>query len=330
MAAFLTMGAAFPGMAQSSTNEGPEYMPVLPQVLDRALQVDPQKGYLVTEVKPDVFVITDGIYQSTFFVTEEGVILVDAPPTFASHIQHAVGEVTEQPIRMIIYSHSHLDHIAGTALLAEAIPGLEIVAEQGVTDYLREKSDTRRPQPTTSFVRARTIKLGSTTLELVKASWHSDEGDVLVYAAEKRLLIAIDTIAAGYVPFMDLDLSSNAHEYMKVFDQLLGYDFDILVPGHLTSLATREDVVESRDYTFDVYRTVKRIHDSTDQMQVMSAAAEKYSWSNKYAIFRTLLDGVIDQCDREIQERWKSKLAGVDVWGSSHCRAMLIYARWDD
>jgi len=26
----------------------------------------------------------------------------------------------------------------------------------------------------------------------------------------------------------------NMHDYLQVFDQLLAYDFDVLVPGHLT------------------------------------------------------------------------------------------------
>jgi len=42
------------------------------------------------------------------------------------------------------------------------------------------------------------------------------------------------------------------------------------------------------------------------------------------------LDGVMGQCAVEIQSRWADKLAGVDVFGASHCRAALIYARWDD
>jgi hypothetical protein len=39
---------------------------------------------------------------------------------------------------------------------------------------------------------------------------------------------------------------------------------------------------------------------------------------------------VIDKCAAEIHGRWIDKLAGVDVFGASHCRAALIYARWDD
>jgi len=316
--------------SEQGQNDPARYVPVLPAVKARALPVDPAKGYLVKQIKPSVFVITDGVYQSAFVTTGQGVILIDAPESFAPRIPQAVAEVTKEPIQQIVYSHTHVDHIGGAGYLVQQIPHLRIVAEQGVTEYLRGKNDRRRPVPTSTFASGRTIVLGSARLEIKRANWHSDEGDLFIYLPNQKVLIAIDTLSAGYVPFMDFDLSSNFHNHLKVFDELLAYDFDVLVPGHLTSLATRDDVRESKDYALDVYRTVKRIHEGTDQMQVMSAAAALYTWDNKYAIFRTLLDGVIDKCDAEIKARWVNTLAGVDIWGSSHCRAALIYARWDD
>ncbi len=308
----------------------PNYVPVLPAVKARALAVDPKKGFLVKEVKPNVYVVTDGIYQSAFVTTGSGVVLFDAPPSFADKLPEAVAEVTREPIRQIVYSHAHLDHIAGAAGLKTKIPGLQILAEEETARFLREKNDPRRPLPTRTFKDQTTLKLGSMTVQLKKGRWHSPEGDLFVYVPGRRFLMAVDTLAAGHVPFMDFDLSTNLHEYLKVFDRLLAYDFDVLVPGHLTYLADRTDVQMSKDYALDVYKTVRRIHDGTDQMKVMSAAAKKYSWDNKFAVFRTLLDGVVDQCATEIQGRWIDKLAGVDVFGASHCRAALIYARWDD
>jgi len=308
----------------------PHYVPVLPAVKARAMAVDPSKGFLVKEVKPNVYVVTDGIYQSAFVTTGKGVVLFDAPPSFADKLPAAVAEVTPEPIRQLVYSHAHLDHIAGAGGLKKAVKGLQIWAEEDTARFLREKNDPRRPLPTHTFKKQTTLKLGSMTVELKKGHWHSPEGDLFVYVPSRRFLMAIDTLAAGHVPFMDFDLSTNMHEYLKVFDQLLTYDFDVLVPGHLTYLADRQDVQMTKDYAQDVYKTVKRIHDGTDQMGVMSQAAQKYSWDNKFAIFRTLLDGVVAQCATEIQGRWIDKLAGVDVFGASHCRAALIYARWDD
>lgn len=327
----LALGLSFNASSQAQeADKLPNYVPVLPQIKARALAVDPQKGYLVKQVKPNVYVMTDGIYQSVFVTTGKGVILFDAPESFAQHIVKAVTETTNEPIVQLVYSHAHLDHIAGAGLLVKQLPKLTIVAEADTAAFLREKKDPRRPVPTSTFKSQHTLKLGTMTVELKKGQWHSPEGDLFVYLPERKFLIAIDTLAAGHVPFMDFDLSTNMHAYLKVFDQLMAYDFDVLVPGHLTYLADRQDVQMSKDYALDVYKTVKRIHDGTDQMKVMSTAAQKYSWDNKFAILHTLLDGVIEQCAAEVQGRWIDKLAGVDVFGPSHCRAALIYARWDD
>ena len=61
----LTVGLSFTTASQAQeADKLPNYVPVLPQIKARALAVDPQKGILVKQVKPDVYVITDGIYQS--------------------------------------------------------------------------------------------------------------------------------------------------------------------------------------------------------------------------------------------------------------------------
>ncbi len=305
------------------------FVPVLPNVKERMLPVDYAKGYLVKEIKPEVFIITDGAYQSMFVTTGNGVILFDAPPSLAQHIKKAVAEVTKEPIRKIIYSHTHVDHTAGVELLKD-IPNLEIIAEKAVADFLFEMKDPRRLLPTKTFINQTKIKYGTAEIELKRANYHSNEGELLIYLPKKKVLMAIDTFAPGYVPFMNFDLTMNMHAYLKMFDQLLAYDFDVLVPGHLTSLGNRQDVIDNKNYALDVYQTVKRIHNSADQNKLAMEIISKYGADNKFLIFKHILDSVIEDSYREIRERWVSKLAGVDVYGESHVRTMLVYVRWDD
>jgi glyoxylase-like metal-dependent hydrolase (beta-lactamase superfamily II) len=327
----LAVSLPFSGASHAQEADSlPNFVPVLPQVKAKALPVDPQKGYLVKEVKPGVFVITDGMYQSAFVTTGKGVILFDAPPSFGGHIIQAVADVTAEPIVELVYSHVHVDHIGSADLIVKQFPKVQIVAEQGVAEFLGELKDPHRPMPTRVFKDHQSLKLGSATVELKVGHWHSPEGDLFIYMPKKKFLMAIDTLAAGSVPFMGFDLTMNMHDYMKVFDQLLAYDFDVLVSGHLTYLADRQDVQITKDYVTDVYKTVKRINASTNQMAVMSQAAKKYSWDNKFAVGRTLLDNVISQCSKEIQGRWIDKLDGVDVFATSHCNTALVYANWDD
>ena len=61
------------------------------------------------EINDGVYWITEGTYQLMFVVTDDGVIVADAPPTIGDNILAAVGEVTDKPITHVIYSHSHID-----------------------------------------------------------------------------------------------------------------------------------------------------------------------------------------------------------------------------
>jgi glyoxylase-like metal-dependent hydrolase (beta-lactamase superfamily II) len=107
-----TIAFAFTGSTTYS-QENEHYVRLLPTVRERMLPVDYSKGYLVKEIKPDVYIITDGAYQSMFVTTGQGVILFDAPPSFAQHIKEAAAAVTKEPIQKLIYSHAHVDHICG-------------------------------------------------------------------------------------------------------------------------------------------------------------------------------------------------------------------------
>jgi glyoxylase-like metal-dependent hydrolase (beta-lactamase superfamily II) len=125
----------------------PDYVPLLPQVKAKALVVDPKKGYLVKELKPGVFMITEGAYDSVFVTTGKGVVLFDAPPSFAQHIVKAVAETTSEPIVELVYSHMRVDHIGGAGLILKQNPRIEILAEDGTAEFLREMQDPHRPVP---------------------------------------------------------------------------------------------------------------------------------------------------------------------------------------
>lgn len=62
----LSLSSAGNAWGQASDNL-PDYVPLLPAVKAKALAVDPQKGYLVKELKPGIFMITDGVRQQNCF-----------------------------------------------------------------------------------------------------------------------------------------------------------------------------------------------------------------------------------------------------------------------
>jgi glyoxylase-like metal-dependent hydrolase (beta-lactamase superfamily II) len=317
------------GMADAQTSEPlPSYAQLLPQVRKKALAVDPEKGFLVKLLKPGIYMITDGGYESVFVTTGRGVVLFDAPPSFARHISEAVAETTKEPIVELVYTHVHVDHIGGASLILAAVPMLKIVAEDGVAEFLRELHDPHRPVPTETFRDHEILSLGTMTADLRVGHWHSPEGDLLIDFPAQKVVIAIDALSSGAVPFMGFDLTMNMHDYLKIFDQLMAMDFDVMVPGHHSVPADHEDVRIARDYVNDVYHTMQRIL-AQDHSALRRAAVAKYGAENSFAVAGVMIEREQSQCAQEIQRRWKNRLEDVDVWAESHCHTALVYAEWD-
>ena len=325
IALVLTFGSIV--AAQTSDNL-PDYVALLRSVKASAPVIDPAKGYVVQKLKPDVYMITEGAYESAFVTTGKGVVLFDAPPSFAHHISQAVATTTREPIVELVYSHMHVDHIGGAGLILKEHPKMQILAEEGTADFLRDMQDPHRPVPTRVFRDRHTLKLGSLTADMKIGHWHTPEGDLLITIPDKRVVIAIDAFSAGTTPFMNFDLTMNMHEYLKFFDQLEAMDYDVIVAGHHGTPATKENVEIAKSYVTDVLHTITRIL-GEDHQALKARAVQKYGSENGWAIASVLIDGEVDQCAKEIKGRWIDRLEGVDIWAPSHCRTALVYAEWD-
>src|SRR5262249_18017655 len=71
--------------------------------------------FATTKVTDNVYVFRYGGHQSMFIVTPDGVIATDpiSQRRPAKPYIDAIEAVTKAPIKYVVYSHSHFDHIAG-------------------------------------------------------------------------------------------------------------------------------------------------------------------------------------------------------------------------
>jgi hypothetical protein len=104
-------------------------------------------------------------------------------------------------------------------------------------------------------------------------------------------------------------------------------DFDVIVPGHHSTPATREDLGIAKSYVTDVYKTITRIL-AEDHQALKTRAIQKYG-ENSWAVASVLISTEVNQCAEEVKSRWINRLEGVDIWASSHCHTALVYAEWD-
>src|ERR1700687_4252779 len=67
-----------PASGADSAPALPDYAPIPRSALGPALN---DQGYYVGRVERNLYWVTDGVYQSAFLTTADGVVLFDAPPS---------------------------------------------------------------------------------------------------------------------------------------------------------------------------------------------------------------------------------------------------------
>lgn len=276
--------------------------------------IDPAKGYRVQSLGRGLYMVTENIYQSLFLVYESGVVLVDAPPSLTPFIKAAVAEVTTQPITHIIYSHAHADHIAGAGRIGAPV----IIAHAETKRLLERDHDPNRPLPTQTFTDKLSLHVGSQLLEL---SYHGNAhqpGNLSVYAPEQRLLMVVDVIFPGWMPYRSFALAQDIPGYFQQVAEIEAMDFDVLVAGHVARVGTKADVTMQREFNDDLKAAAARALKAT-QPGIGLTPQDK---NNAWAFAANFSDRVVSYCVNALTEKWAGKLAGFDVFIHSQCLAM--------
>ena len=72
---------------------------------------------------------------SLVIVNDEDVVLVDAPEA-SRDLLAALRTITTKPVRYVVHTHWHDDHVAGDHVWSEAFPGVELIGHAAMREYL--------------------------------------------------------------------------------------------------------------------------------------------------------------------------------------------------
>jgi glyoxylase-like metal-dependent hydrolase (beta-lactamase superfamily II) len=121
--------------------------------------------FATTKVTDNVYIFRYGNHQSMFIVTPAGVIATDP---ISEHRRKpyidAIQAVTKAPIKYVIYSHSHFDHIAGGKPFKDL--GATFVAHANAKARIAALKPDDVVIPDQIVDAKRNVTLGGTTLEL--------------------------------------------------------------------------------------------------------------------------------------------------------------------
>src|SRR5262244_3660751 len=250
-----------------------------------AQQQAPTFATTKVEGTDNVYIFRNGGHQSMFVVTKAGVIATDpiayGRPTGGQTYVDEIKKVTNQPIKYLIYSHHHYDHIAGGKAFKDA--GARIIAHKRVAERLAPLGDPNTILPDESFDSDKTITLGGTTLELRYFGPNHSDSNIVMWLPKEKIIFLVDTIPVGAVPGLGMIdfYPLEAEDFIK---KVLAMDWERMIPGHPGQpggrLGTKQDAQNILTLLQEASAEMKRLG---QQESKCWAEAEKEFKLPKYA-----------------------------------------------
>ena len=161
-----------------------------------ALAQTPQPQIAVTKVDgtDNVYIFRNGGHQAMFIVTKDGVIATDpvayGRPTGGQQYVDEIKKITDKPIKYLIYSHVHFDHIAGGKAFKDA--GARVIAHKNATARLKTLKDPHTVIPDESVGNKKVINLGGTTLELHYLGLNHSDSTLVMRLPKEKIVMTVD------------------------------------------------------------------------------------------------------------------------------------------
>lgn len=233
----------------------------------------------ISRITGELYRFRNANHYSVFAVTPAGVIATDPINAEAARwLKAEIAQRFRQPVRYVVYSHDHADHISGGEVFADTAT---IVAHENArAAIVGEKRPTAVPQVT--FSDRLTLELGGTTAELVYVGKNHSDNSIVVRFPRERVLFAVDFIPVNSYSFRDFP-DAYMPDWIDSLKRVEAMDFDVLAPGH-GPLGSKANVTMFREYLQDLRGEVLRYTregKSVDEMKTLITLPKYAAWGPK-------------------------------------------------
>ncbi len=214
--------------------------------------------------------LSEGNSNAFLIVTKEGRIVVNTGMGFEAPMhKEYFDSVDDGPVRYVIFTQGHVDHVGGTDLFVEE--GTEIVAQANnpahqaedalnaavrgrrsyfafaesiarANAYIRDKLGSgvpgqSRPTPTITFQDRFAFELGGLEVELIATPGAETKDSLVVWLPQHRICFTGNVFGALFGHFPNLvtirgDRYRDALTYVATLEKLLDLEADVLCVGH--------------------------------------------------------------------------------------------------
>jgi glyoxylase-like metal-dependent hydrolase (beta-lactamase superfamily II) len=207
---------------------------------------------------------------------------VDSLAQAGPQLVEAVAKIAPGPIRFVVITHWHPDHVGGNEALGKA--GAVIIAQDGVRSRMGEAQfveayDVKVPQspkaalPVVTFADSLSLHLNGDDLEAFHVGNAHTDGDAIVWWDKANAVHLGDLFYAGGYPFIDLGSGGSLAGVVAAIEQVLARADakTVVIPSH-GPVSSRADLAAYRDMLVAVGRRVRQlVEDGTSEEQILAS-----------------------------------------------------------
>jgi glyoxylase-like metal-dependent hydrolase (beta-lactamase superfamily II) len=233
------------------------------------------------------------ISNAGFVVTDDGVVVIDAlgSPELAQELLDSIKKITTQPVRYVIATHYHADHIYGLQTFKSA--GATLIAFSSAKEYLNSDTAQKRLEasrielapwinaethlvPADRWLQAQETQLRVGQFDFViehVGPAHTPE-DLVIYVPQLGVLFAGDLFFRGRIPYIG---QADSRLWIESLNRLIKFQPQLVIPGHgPTSANPMADMTMTRDYLVYLRKTMG---EAAKNMEPFEDAYATTDWS---------------------------------------------------
>lgn len=235
-----------------------EMSKVAPEAMKPAAKSHPAQ---IKKIADDLyFYWNDGSSNSAFYVSDEGVFVIDTQqhPADARRLIGEIRKITDKPIRWVLVTHPHGDHYLGnpafkaegatiiahrdTAGMMKKYFGDEVARRKAYFDrHKLDRSEVQLVMPDITFDSRTTIHLGDRAIELIHLGPAQNPGDTLIHFPHRRALYLGGPFSRRN--WSNYSFTPSVEGWASVLRKAAAMDVDVYMGGH-GDVSTRADVLE--------------------------------------------------------------------------------------
>ena len=260
--------------------------------------------YKIEKITQDIYRFVADRHRSVFMVTDKGILITDPLNNeAATWLQNELKVRFDLPVKYVVYSHNHSDHIYGGEIFKDS-QAIFVSSQLAKQDIVVTHAKTVIPDVT--FKEKMSIFLGDKEVELRYHGPNDGRGSISMLFKPDRVIFVVDWILVGRMPWKKL-WSYDIQGMINSTREVLNLDFDIFIGGH-ADIGTKADVNNYLIYIETLYTAViDGIHSGKTLTQLKNdIKLPQYSNLRKYNEWLPMnIEGVYKRLMEESGMSWR-------------------------